>query len=292
MAYANATVRPAPTVQVGPYAAVSPGCTGAAIQTIAATFPYIIYPSPDSGALKLTVNTTISQAASCIVTPENPIATTGNLTVSCTGSFNTCSSLHLSVNLQAIHPSCNQPATSSASAVIPFGCCLITTSQAAYAVFTTNPRCESCGGSAIPYTAGAGGSTTGPLMADLGSTCGSDGLAPSNPGTLTNAFATVTCSTSTLMSFTVTAPAFSKLSKASVEYLIRCTPAAMAKCPAFTAVSSLVPASRYNVIEVSKVCLVDLAGSERVSKTRSEGLVLREAGHINKSLHILEQVGQ
>eukprot|EP00775_Hariotina_reticulata_P001708 gene1708-2053_t len=41
---------------------------------------------------------------------------------------------------------------------------------------------------------------------------------------------------------------------------------------------------------VSKVCLVDLAGSERVSKTRSEGLVLREAGHINKSLHILEQV--
>jgi len=35
---------------------------------------------------------------------------------------------------------------------------------------------------------------------------------------------------------------------------------------------------------VSKVNLVDLAGSERVSKTRSEGLVLREAGHINKSL--------
>jgi hypothetical protein len=42
--------------------------------------------------------------------------------------------------------------------------------------------------------------------------------------------------------------------------------------------------------QVSKVCLVDLAGSERVSKTRSEGVVLREAGHINKSLHILEQV--
>lgn len=41
---------------------------------------------------------------------------------------------------------------------------------------------------------------------------------------------------------------------------------------------------------VSKVALVDLAGSERVSKTRSEGLVLREAGHINKSLSILEQV--
>ncbi|GAX77459.1 hypothetical protein CEUSTIGMA_g4903.t1 [Chlamydomonas eustigma] len=41
---------------------------------------------------------------------------------------------------------------------------------------------------------------------------------------------------------------------------------------------------------VSKVNLVDLAGSERVSKTRSEGLVLREAGHINKSLSILEHV--
>jgi hypothetical protein len=39
----------------------------------------------------------------------------------------------------------------------------------------------------------------------------------------------------------------------------------------------------------AKLCLVDLAGSERVSKTRSEGLVLREAGHINRSLHILEQ---
>jgi len=35
---------------------------------------------------------------------------------------------------------------------------------------------------------------------------------------------------------------------------------------------------------------VDLAGSERVSKTKSEGLVLKEAGHINKSLHMLEQV--
>jgi hypothetical protein len=40
----------------------------------------------------------------------------------------------------------------------------------------------------------------------------------------------------------------------------------------------------------SAVTLVDLAGSERVSKTRSKGLVLKEAGHINRSLHILEQV--
>lgn len=43
-------------------------------------------------------------------------------------------------------------------------------------------------------------------------------------------------------------------------------------------------------VVVSKVNLVDLAGSERVSKTRSEGHTLKEAGHINKSLHILEQV--
>lgn len=43
--------------------------------------------------------------------------------------------------------------------------------------------------------------------------------------------------------------------------------------------------------QASKLCLVDLAGSERVSKTRSEGLVLKEAGHINRSLALLEQVG-
>lgn len=40
------------------------------------------------------------------------------------------------------------------------------------------------------------------------------------------------------------------------------------------------------------VLQVDLAGSERVHKTRSEGLVLREAGQINKSLSILEQVSK
>lgn len=40
----------------------------------------------------------------------------------------------------------------------------------------------------------------------------------------------------------------------------------------------------------SKLCLVDLAGSERVAKTRSKGLLLREAGAINKSLALLEQV--
>lgn len=36
--------------------------------------------------------------------------------------------------------------------------------------------------------------------------------------------------------------------------------------------------------------MVDLAGSERVLKTRSEGVVLKEAGYINKSLTFLEQV--
>ena len=40
----------------------------------------------------------------------------------------------------------------------------------------------------------------------------------------------------------------------------------------------------------SKVHLVDLAGSERVKKTGSEGLTLKEAGFINKSLSYLEQV--
>ena len=45
-----------------------------------------------------------------------------------------------------------------------------------------------------------------------------------------------------------------------------------------------------NPTQTSKVNLVDLAGSERVSKTKSEGLVLKEAGHINKSLSALEHV--
>lgn len=40
----------------------------------------------------------------------------------------------------------------------------------------------------------------------------------------------------------------------------------------------------------SLLTLVDLAGSERVHKARSEGIVLREAGYINKSLTFLEQV--
>jgi hypothetical protein len=48
--------------------------------------------------------------------------------------------------------------------------------------------------------------------------------------------------------------------------------------------------ARAAVLQASKLCLVDLAGSERVSKTRSEGLVLKEAGHINRSLALLEQV--
>ncbi len=40
----------------------------------------------------------------------------------------------------------------------------------------------------------------------------------------------------------------------------------------------------------SKLNLVDLAGSERVAKSGLDGSVLREARHINLSLHYLEQV--
>ena len=40
----------------------------------------------------------------------------------------------------------------------------------------------------------------------------------------------------------------------------------------------------------SRLNLVDLAGSERVSKTAVEGTILKEARHINLSLHYLEQV--
>uniref|UniRef100_A0A8C3M076 Kinesin-like protein n=1 Tax=Chrysolophus pictus TaxID=9089 RepID=A0A8C3M076_CHRPC len=40
----------------------------------------------------------------------------------------------------------------------------------------------------------------------------------------------------------------------------------------------------------SKINLIDLAGSERLSKTRSEGRVLKEAAYINKSLSFLEQI--
>eukprot|EP00929_Paragymnodinium_shiwhaense_P055123 TRINITY_DN27648_c0_g1_i3.p1 TRINITY_DN27648_c0_g1~~TRINITY_DN27648_c0_g1_i3.p1 ORF type:complete len:811 (-),score=280.94 TRINITY_DN27648_c0_g1_i3:153-2585(-) len=45
-----------------------------------------------------------------------------------------------------------------------------------------------------------------------------------------------------------------------------------------------------DVVRRSKLHLVDLAGSERVSKTGAEGQLLREATHINLSLHYLEQV--
>ncbi|GBG27530.1 Kinesin-like protein KIF6 [Hondaea fermentalgiana] len=45
-----------------------------------------------------------------------------------------------------------------------------------------------------------------------------------------------------------------------------------------------------DVIRRSKLHLVDLAGSERVHKTSSSGQLLREAKHINSSLHFLEMV--
>merc|ERR1719254_324746 len=40
----------------------------------------------------------------------------------------------------------------------------------------------------------------------------------------------------------------------------------------------------------SKLHLVDLAGSERVKKTGTDGMTLKEASYINKSLSFLEQV--
>ena len=40
----------------------------------------------------------------------------------------------------------------------------------------------------------------------------------------------------------------------------------------------------------SKLHLVDLAGSERTKKTGSEGITMKEASYINKSLTFLEQV--
>lgn len=43
-------------------------------------------------------------------------------------------------------------------------------------------------------------------------------------------------------------------------------------------------------VTTSKIHLVDLAGSERIKKTGSSGIILREAGYINKSLTFLEQV--
>ena len=51
------------------------------------------------------------------------------------------------------------------------------------------------------------------------------------------------------------------------------------------------PRAEGGEVVVAKLNLVDLAGSERVSRTKSEGLVLKEAGHINKSLSMLEQGG-
>ena len=40
----------------------------------------------------------------------------------------------------------------------------------------------------------------------------------------------------------------------------------------------------------SKLHLVDLAGNERTKKTNAEGLAMKEAAYINRSLSFLEQV--
>ena len=45
-----------------------------------------------------------------------------------------------------------------------------------------------------------------------------------------------------------------------------------------------------DTVRRSKLALVDLAGSERVLRSGIEGATLREARHINLSLHFLEQV--
>ena len=45
-----------------------------------------------------------------------------------------------------------------------------------------------------------------------------------------------------------------------------------------------------DLVRHSKLHLVDLAGSERVGKTNAAGQILKEAKHINLSLHYLEQV--
>lgn len=44
------------------------------------------------------------------------------------------------------------------------------------------------------------------------------------------------------------------------------------------------------VVRESKLNFVDLAGSERVKKGQLDGHILKEAKHINLSLHYLEQV--
>jgi kinesin family member 6/9 len=45
-----------------------------------------------------------------------------------------------------------------------------------------------------------------------------------------------------------------------------------------------------DLVRKAKLNLVDLAGSERVSRTNSDGMLLKEAKYINLSLHYLEQV--
>jgi hypothetical protein len=78
-------------------------------------------------------------------------------------------------------------------------------------------------------------------MTDLSSTCGSTG------GASIYADVTFTCTSNNVVSFSLTAPRLSKLPTSSVSYLIRCIPTNMAQCPAFKPVSTLIPASRYNV---------------------------------------------
>jgi kinesin family member 6/9 len=56
------------------------------------------------------------------------------------------------------------------------------------------------------------------------------------------------------------------------------------------AVSAWVLQEGSDLVRKAKLNLVDLAGSERVSRTNSDGVLLKEAKYINLSLHYLEQV--
>jgi Kinesin motor domain len=67
--------------------------------------------------------------------------------------------------------------------------------------------------------------------------------------------------------------------------LISVVPSALSKMG-----SAFVMQEGSNLVRKAKLNLVDLAGSERVSRTNSDGMLLKEAKYINLSLHYLEQV--
>jgi len=195
----------------------------------------------------------------------DPSATSGNLTVACTGRFDTTTPVRLLLSIQAAQPRCSRPAILSASTVIPFVCCLIAPlSSPAVALFNTGLACQACNGSAVLYASEIGRSPTGPLMAQLGSECRADGSSLSNPGVSTGAFASVGCNNNDnrVVSFRVIAPAYSQL---SVSFAIRCRLASMAlKCPDFVSLSSLNP-DYHNIQEANAVSGYSLTWQVRLT---------------------------